>query len=181
MFCPRCATQNVDDARFCRSCGTDISLVPQALSGTLAERLAAAEAAVVEEDDRRGRRRKRRKREEPVSFERAFEGIFKGIALIFVAFAIRSWAPAGDLWWWAMFFPAAFNFADGVSTFVRLASGERRRDARQPYAQPQAAVPPPRPVGVLPQRETGEMIPPPSVSEGTTRHLGVPAERKRGE
>ena len=176
MFCPRCATQNTDDARFCRSCGTDISLLPQALSGALAERLAAAD-----EDDRHGRRRKRRKREEPVSMDRAFRGIFMGIAFVFVAFAIRSWAPAGNLWWWSMFFPAAFNLADGVSTFMRLAAGEKRRELQQPYVSPQAAVPPPRNAGVLPQRETGEMIPPPSVTEGTTRHLGVPVERERGE
>src|SRR5215213_5373399 len=55
MFCPKCATQNGDDARFCRSCGTDIGLVPQALSGALAERLAASE-----DDTRHGRRRRHR-------------------------------------------------------------------------------------------------------------------------
>jgi hypothetical protein len=36
-------------------------------------------------------------------------------------------------------------------------------------------------VSALPPRDTGEMSPPPSVTEGTTRHLGVPVERKRGE
>ncbi len=35
MFCPKCATQNVDGASFCRSCGANISLIPQALSGQL--------------------------------------------------------------------------------------------------------------------------------------------------
>ena len=39
MFCPKCAAQNADDAKFCRACGTDISLVPQAVTGQLAERL----------------------------------------------------------------------------------------------------------------------------------------------
>ncbi|MGH9903752.1 MAG: zinc-ribbon domain-containing protein, partial [Pyrinomonadaceae bacterium] len=37
MFCPRCAAQNVDDASFCRACGTNISLVPQALTGRFSE------------------------------------------------------------------------------------------------------------------------------------------------
>lgn len=79
-----------------------------------------------------------------------------------------------------MFIPAAINLADGIATAARLASEGKRRDP-QPYTPQQTAVPPPRHVSALPQRETGEMIPPPSVTEGTTRHLGVPVERKRGE
>ena len=37
MFCPKCATQNSEGASFCRSCGANISLVPQALTGQLPE------------------------------------------------------------------------------------------------------------------------------------------------
>jgi hypothetical protein len=177
MFCPKCATQNADDARFCRGCGTDISLVPQAVSGALAERMAAAE----EEDDRRDRRRRRRHRDDRLpSVDRAVRGIFLGAAFLFVAFAVRTWAPAGNIWWFWMFIPAAVNLADGIATAARLSQEGKKRN-RQPYVPTQAAVPPPRPVSALPQRETGEMIPPPSVAEGTTRHLGVPVERKRGE
>jgi uncharacterized membrane protein YvbJ len=89
MFCPKCATPNADDARFCRACGTDIGLVPQALSGALAERLAAAEG-----DTRHGRRG-HHKGDKPPSVERAFRGLFMGVAFIFIAFAVRTWAPAG--------------------------------------------------------------------------------------
>lgn len=174
MFCPKCATQNADDARFCRSCGTDISLVPQAVSGSLAERMAAAE----EDDDRRGRRR--RKHDKPPSIERAVRGLFLGLAFIFVAFAIKTWMPGGYTWWFWMLIPGAVNLADGVGTYMRLAS-EGKKHETATFAPPQTAVPPPRRVSALPQRDTGEMIPPPSVTEGTTRHLGVPVERKRGE
>ena len=175
MFCPKCATPNADDARFCRSCGTDIGLVPQALSGSLAERLAAAE------DDTRHGRRRRHRGERPPTIERAFRGIFMGLAFIFIAFAVRTWAPAGNIWWFWMFIPAALNLADGVSTYLRLASEGKGRDSL-PYAPQQTAVPPPRYVSALPPRDTGEIVPPPpSVTEGTTRHLGVPVERKRGE
>lgn len=33
MYCPRCATQNLDDAKFCRACGTNLEAVALALSG----------------------------------------------------------------------------------------------------------------------------------------------------
>lgn len=174
MFCPKCATPNADDARFCRACGTDIGLVPEALSGSLAERLAAAE------DSARHGRRRRHRVERPPTFERAFRGIFVGLAFIFIAFAVRTWAPAGNLWWFWMFIPAAVNLADGVGTYLRILS-EGKKSEPQTYVPPASAIPPPRRASALPPRDTGEMIPPPSVTEGTTRHLGVPVERKRGE
>ncbi len=33
MFCPRCAAQNLDDAKFCRACGTNLESIALALSG----------------------------------------------------------------------------------------------------------------------------------------------------
>jgi hypothetical protein len=171
MFCPKCATQNGDDARFCRSCGADISLVPQALTGQLAARLSAAD------DTRRRRPSRRERRDGPASIERAVKNLFMGIAFIFIAFAVRTWAPAGHIWWFWMFLPAAAMLADGVGTYLRLAS--EGKPHAQPYTPPQTAVPPPHRAGSLAPADTGEMVPPPSVTEGTTRHLGVPAERKR--
>ena len=32
MFCPQCATQNTDNAKFCRACGTDLEAVALALT-----------------------------------------------------------------------------------------------------------------------------------------------------
>ena len=37
MFCPKCATQNLDGASFCRGCGANISLVSQALTGQMTQ------------------------------------------------------------------------------------------------------------------------------------------------
>ena len=173
MFCPKCATQNVEDAKFCRSCGTDISLVPQALTGQLAARLSA------DDNTLHGRRRRRRERRDgPPSIERAVKSLFMGVAFIFIAFAVRTWAPAGNIWWFWMFLPAAALLAEGVGSYLRLAS-EKNRTAPHAYTPPQPSVAPPRRAGSLTPADTGEMIPPPSVTEATTRHLGVPAERDR--
>jgi hypothetical protein len=175
MFCPKCATQNTEEAKFCRSCGTDISLVPHAISGALAERLAA------EDESPRGRRRRHRGDKRPPSIERAVKSLFMGLAFIFVALAIVVLMPGGSTWGFWMFLPAAGMLADGVSSYLRLTE-ERKRLAPPQYQPTQAAVPAPRRASALPPRDTGEIIaPPPSVTEGTTRHLGVPAERTRGD
>ena len=68
--------------------------------------------------------------------------------------------------------------ADGVATYLRLAS-EGRSSAPPPYAAAQTSVPPSHQAGGLPPHVLDEMITPPSVTEATTRHLGVPAEPKR--
>ena len=176
MFCPKCATQNTEEAKFCRSCGTDISLVPQAVSGQLAERLAAGD-----DDTRHGRRRRHRGERKPPSLDQAVKNLFMGFAFILVAFSVKTWAPAGSIWWFWMFLPAFGLLADGVSTLIRLKEYKQGL-AQGQYQTPQAAVAPPPRVSALPPRDTGEIIaPPPSVTEGTTRHLGVPVERTRGD
>jgi hypothetical protein len=36
MFCPSCATQSADGAKFCKSCGLNLSVISQALTGEVA-------------------------------------------------------------------------------------------------------------------------------------------------
>jgi zinc-ribbon domain len=179
MYCPKCGAQNTEEAKFCRACGTDISLVPQAVAGVPAERLTSENVGLHE---RRRRRRERERESRPVTIERAVRSLFMGLAFIFVAFAARTWAPAGNIWWFWMFIPAFGMLSDGVSTYLRLAEEKKKQQTAPPfYTPPPTAVPHVPRVAELPQRNTGEMIPPPSVTEGTTRHLGVPVERGRGE
>ncbi|HWS52501.1 MAG TPA: zinc ribbon domain-containing protein [Pyrinomonadaceae bacterium] len=172
MFCPKCAAENVENAQFCRSCGANISLVPQALTGHLAER----------PDDEGGRGgRGRHKYDRGVTIERAVRSFFMGFAFVFVAFAVKTWAPAGNLWWFWLFIPAAGALADGVGTYFRLR--ERRQQQLAPPAfspAPQSFAAPPR-AAELPPRHTGELAQPPSVTEATTRHLATPRERTRGD
>jgi hypothetical protein len=173
MYCPKCAAQNLDDAKFCRSCGADISLVPQAIGGQLAQRLSA------DDETPRARRRRERHSEKP-TVERAVRSLFMGLAFIFVAFAVRNWAPGGGLWWFWMFLPAAGMLSDGVGALIRLRE-EQKRLAPPAYVPAQGAVPAaPYASALPPRRHTGELVePPPSVTEATTRHLGIPVERER--
>jgi hypothetical protein len=176
MFCPKCGAQNADDAKFCRACGTDISLVPQAVTGKLAQRLSEED----EDYSRPGRRHRRRGGRPTV--ERAVRSFLMGLAFVFVAVSARTWAPAGNIWWFWLLIPAASMIADGIGTFIRLQE-EKKRLAPPTYVPSQTAMPPQAPrAGALPPRNTGEIVPPPSVTESTTRLLdNVPADNKRGD
>jgi hypothetical protein len=170
MFCPKCATQNADDAKYCRGCGADISLVPQAVTGHLAERLAASEGTQC--GGRRGRRA-------PPSIERAVRSFFSGVAFICVAFAALSWAPAGETWWFWLLIPAIAKIGEGVAVYLRLRE-DRGKLAAPTFTPAPASLPDRRQglTGLPPQRHTGEMARPPvSVTENTTRHLASPVER----
>lgn len=169
MFCPKCATQNLDGAKFCRSCGANVSLVPQALSGQLPQ-------AAPDDYLDYGRKRKRHGRREP-SLDHAFRSAFMGIAFLLVAIAL-SFSRMGMGWWFWMLIPAFSMMGTGVAQYIRLKERERRAFPTGNYNQP-SLQPPLQPsmyVGANPARSTGELVPPPpSVTEGTTRHLGAEA------
>lgn len=166
MFCPKCATQNMDGARFCRSCGVDISLVPQAMSGRLPEAQAANLAAASGTDVSS---RRHRHKGEP-SLEKGIKNFFMGLAFLFAAFVL-AFTPMGRSWWFWMFFPAFTMMGGGVAEIIRHKYGRGLDQSSAP--SPLAAPPVPNRASELPPRNTSELMPPPpSVTEGTTRHLG---------
>ena len=168
MYCPKCAAQNLDDAKFCRACGADISLVPQAVAGELAERLAAVEGG--------GGNQCAPGKEAP-SVEGAVVSLFMGAAFLVIALAL-SMSGSGMNWWFYMLIPSFIFFGKGGGALVRIRE-DRLRPASPAYAPATTQLSPPRRASALPPRDTGEMIAPPaSVTEATTRHLGVAVERK---
>src|SRR6185436_675986 len=159
MFCPKCATQNVDGAHFCRACGANISLVPQALTGQLP-------AAPQEEH---GRSRRRRRRGQP-SLDEGIRSLIMGVGFLSVALALAVFGrPIGaNIWWFWMLIPAFGLMARGTSEIVRA---NQLKDSQSPpqvsYVEPPAN---------LPASMTNQLRPPvASVTEGTTRHLGSEA------
>ena len=161
MFCPKCATQNVDGASYCRSCGANISLIPQALSG----QLPAAPA-----NDLYDRLSRRKRRKEP-SLDEGIRHLFMGLAFIIVSILIGKYSPGGWTWWYWMLIPAFTFLGRGISDIVRVKQAKANTPA---FGQPQMN-PAARPQS-LPVARTGELRNPvPSVTEGTTRHLGAEA------
>ena len=115
MFCPKCATQNLDGASFCRSCGANISLIPQALTGQLVR--PNEEQSLTEEErcltsGRRGRE---------LTLETAFKNLFLGVAFLVIAYALARSIGAG--WWFWMLIPAFMMMGTGIAQYIRLETG----------------------------------------------------------
>lgn len=157
MFCPKCATQNVDGASFCRACGANISLVSHALSGKL--------PAADEPNDLYSRYSRRKRRREP-SIEEAIRGIMMGIAFVVVSILVMEYAPAGKIWWFWMLIPAAGWLGRGIAELMKIKGA---RQLEQGLSQPQLNTVRPQD---LPTPRTGELLTPvSSVTEGTTKLL----------
>ena len=168
MFCPQCATKNLDGASFCRTCGANISLVPQALSGQI-----PTQPEIHEEEFLSRRERRRRRHDRDVGLDQIFRNIFMGIAFLVVAVALSQ--SIGRYWWFWMLFPAFSMMGTGVAQYIRLKERERRAALNMPPGQANFPNRPlePRPLAAP---QTGELREPvPSVTEGTTRHLGAEA------
>ena len=160
MFCPKCATQNLDGASFCRSCGANISLIPQALSGQVTRE----PVETVEP----GRRRERRE----VTLDQAFKNMFLGVAFLIVTIAL-SRSVMGQGWWFWMLLPAFSMMGTGIAQYIRVRERQKQRSLMAPPA-----------VNAFTERvrNPDELMPPaPSVTEGTTRHLGVEAPTRHLE
>jgi hypothetical protein len=105
--------------------------------------------------------------------DNAFKNVFMGIAFLFVSLAL-GFSRMGAGWWFWMLIPAFSMMGTGVAQYIRLKESKKQsfpiRSERQPSLQT------PREANAIPTRATGELIaPPPSVTEGTTRHLGAEA------
>ena len=163
MFCPKCATQNPDGGSFCRGCGANISLVPQALKGEIA-------TAPPEEVTRHRRRHRREGRE--LTLDQAFKNMFLGIAFLLIAIVL-SRTGIGATWWFWLLLPAFPLMGTGIAQCIRVREREKRESLQEPSAN---RAFPDRFHAQIPARPTDDLMAPvPSVTEGTTRHLGVEA------
>ncbi len=161
MFCPKCATQNLEGASYCRSCGANVSLVSQALTGQLPQAQNDPFAF-----GRHGRKR-------GSTMDGAFRNAFMGIAFLLVSLAL-SFSPMGRGWWFWMLIPAFSMMGSGVAQYIRVK--ERDKQALRGANLNQPAMRESSRAEIFSAPSTGElMAPPPSVTEGTTRHLGAEA------
>ncbi len=181
MFCPKCGTKNPDDGKFCRSCGSDLATVSAAMSGGLPSTLGSLGL-----DGGCGPDDKIRRKDSHEVYGDSIRAIISGLGFMVVAIVLFTTGVAGGkAWWWAMLFPAFTFLAKGVSDLMksrRMSAigsssfvpptgnmiGSAPRNASLPSAQTEFIPPDTR-------YKTGDLVPP-SVTDGTTRHLEMNAE-----
>jgi len=176
MYCPQCATQHTEGAKFCRSCGTEMEAVALALSGKSAppaEGGAKAVEAMTPQD----------------CMEKRIEG-FKGVASglilmvvsLLIGLAMALFVPADVPWMlvWMVFFGrlavrGGIELANGVGALIE-AKGRLRMlgmAGAEPVvdAAPQQLSSPGEPVTIADSSGAFRPTPALSVTEGTTRNL----------
>jgi hypothetical protein len=177
MFCPKCGTQNPENGKFCRNCGTDLSPISEALSGKSKGFGMIEPIQPMQVWDKKGR---------PVTLESAFGKIFMGIAFLIVSLVL---AYTGKGWWFWMLLPAFGMLGSGLAHYTQLKKNERRIISNStteenktftpvPNASTNASLPPTQTEYIPPAEshyKTGDLVPP-SVVEATTRHLEINQE-----
>ena len=177
MFCPQCATPNVDDSKFCRSCGTELEAVALALKGESAKPSKKSD--------------KKKKKDEPATAEewmvRRGEnvgGIARGVILMIVSVLIGAamalFVPDDVPWMlvWMVFFGwmavwGGSEVAEGVAGVIEAKNRLRlfalksgATDSTTPQLSPARESP-----ANISASETFRRPAPSSVTEGTTREL----------
>jgi hypothetical protein len=170
MYCPKCAGQNADDAKFCRVCGSDLSFVSQAMNGRPSTQPQighnTGQMAPLGIDPAR-----------LPSVQKAIMNGFIGLGFLAVALVLMFTEEVWGIW---LLIPAFAMIGKGVATFMslRLAQNESYRQAAPLTGAPEQntprtgeLVPPPS----YPQYQ----IPPPSITEGTTKIIDPTARNAR--
>lgn len=176
MYCPNCAAP-IEGVKFCRSCGANVSLVPQAMSGEL---------PTTYSDER-----KAKKRDRPATIEKAVGSAFTGLGFLLAAIFVMTMMPGGHTWGWSFLFPAFALLGEGIGQYLKLQEQRRRFNPSQvgaPLTQTyQYPLPTPTPYQVSAPSTDATSAPttsslhtptPPSVTEPTTRHLDAAAPRQ---
>jgi hypothetical protein len=153
MYCPKCATENGDGAKFCRQCGANISLVPQALSGSVAE-ARQPDAAAVDQYRR--------------TIESGLKKSLIGVGFVLVAIAMLAGRNHDG---WIMLIPAAIFLGTGVSQILAFKYTEHLM--LRTVAQPNP---------VEASHQSGRQLLDsaiPSITEQTTRNMKDPENGRR--
>lgn len=177
MFCQKCGTKNPDNGKFCRNCGTDLGNVSNALTGNW---------EATEGFEKLREIKSWNKKQKPVSYESAITKIFTGLAFLIVAIVLGITGIAGgQFYWFWMLIPAFGSLGSGFAQYVQLRKTEQQKTFLAPQSERNIISPAPPNAGLPPSQteyaapdsryKTGDLVPP-SVAEGTTRHLEMNSE-----
>ncbi len=174
MFCPKCGTNNPESGKFCRKCGSDLSVVSDALSGKLSS------------GD--GKSRHSGHRKEKPTWESAMSSLFGGLAFLTISIILGTTGlMGGKAWWFWLLIPAFGGIGVGLAKIIQLRQetsnanfSDSAGQAEEINRKEQGALPSSQTEFVSPEDsgyKTGNLVPP-SVVENTTRHLKTDSEGK---
>lgn len=140
MYCSNCGTQNIETANFCRTCGHNF------------QNLSTRQLPEIKNPDQ----------------ERAFKKLFMGIMFLVISSAISSFAKPVSVW---LLIIGIVMLVKGVRLFACsrfTASSPNAQTATTPFHQLQETASQHIQTNVQ-VKPTGELVPPPSVTEHTTK------------
>lgn len=179
MFCPKCGTQNPENGKFCRTCGTDLAPVSKALSGKPANKMQSfglieplQPLQLCDTKDK------------PPTWESALGKLFMGLAFLIVSIVLAFTGRANQWWFW-MLIPAFTMLGSGIAQYIQIKKLEQKTGSipgqgiNQTFAPGSNVSLPPTQTDYIPPAEsrykTGDLVPP-SVVEATTRQLEINQE-----
>lgn len=157
MYCPKCAAP-INGVKFCRSCGTHVSLVQQAI----AERLPKTQTEESNGDVSCNR---------PSSFARGIRAWGLCLGLLLVAL-FEILMLLGEEWGIWLLIPSLICLGPSIVGIIRA---RRVRRLAVPSDLKAALSPTPN-TNKLPSGNISRLAPPCSIIESTTRRLGAPPE-----
>jgi hypothetical protein len=134
------------------------------------------EAQPQEFTESRREARRRHRHSGPPTIQEGISQTFFGVGFLVLAIALALFGGGmgANTWWFWMLIPAFIFIGKGIGQIVQV---KQQSKTLPPASASLSAARPtfssPQHVSALPPRSTSELVPtPPSVTEGTTRHLG---------
>ena len=183
MFCPKCGMKNPEAGKFCRGCGTDLATVSEALTGKLSG--AKQNSWMIQPMQPMQPIALFNGKGKVITWESTLTTLFTGLAFLVISIILGVTGMMNARgWWFWLLIPAFTMIGTSLAQYIQLRKNEQSRispaetEAAKTLNQPvNANLPPVQIDYIAPESryKTGDLVPP-SVTDGTTRHLEMNSE-----